>query len=822
MLDMILKMSLVTILYIVLTVVLWIKCRGRNLSAPAVAGIGILYGICSVLSTHFAVDYEHMLLNVRDIGPLAAGLFFHPVSGLIAGLIGGVERFIAGTYWGIGSYTRIACSVSTCLAGVLSVILSVFVLKRRKPSPSYAFILGAAMEVFHMYVVLITHRDDMKMAYYVVKACSAPMILFTAVGLSVSSGLLQVISGEWLNPFGKDISEKQRLSERFQFWMFVVLAVIVIFNTLFTYSIQSQTAFQNAQEQMEAGAQNLQAVYRKVLSAGLDTETLYYTGGSGTFDIIKASGAVLEGNHKNFSLSRDILDTIRTNPDGHFFNAVIFNTESLCRTDTLEDGSVLLTMMPLSEVYEGRDIDTLETAYADILLILTVYIMISLMVQRIVVDRLDRVNAALNRITDGDLDQSVDVRDTAEFVLLSDEINRMVASLKGYIAAAENRFEEELRLARVIQESALPKNCSFPRNDFEIAMIIDPAREVGGDFYDFFFVGPDQLALVIADVSGKGIPASLFMMRSKTMIRSQAEEGKSPSEIFAAVNDMLCEGNDAEMFVTVWIGIIDLKTGLMRCANAGHEYPALMRAGEDFAMYRDKHSLVLAAMPGVRSKEYELQLHPGDKLFVYTDGVPEAVDPKNELYGEDRLIAALNRAASLPMDQILSAVQSDLTAFVGTADQFDDITMLGFCYKGPEPDADTIRVGAAVENLPEVLAFAGSHLEKTSCSPKIRMQIDIAVEELFVNIARYAYGPEGGDVKVTLWIDKDPESLRLEFRDSGKPFDPTEREAPDVTLSAEDRKIGGLGIFMARKYMDDMYYRREDGENILTIRRKLS
>ena len=213
---------------------------------------------------------------------------------------------------------------------------------------------------------------------------------------------------------------------------------------------------------------------------------------------------------------------------------------------------------------------------------------------------------------------------------------------------------------------------------------MDPAKEVGGDFYDFFFVDRNTIALVIADVSGKGIPAALFMMRAKTAIRGLAESGRSPAEILARANETLCEGNEAEMFVTVWLGLVDLATGRMTCANAGHEYPILMRAGGGFELFRDKHGIVLAAMDAVRYREYEIDLAPGDRLFVYTDGIPEAINADEEQYGTDRLLRALDRVKDAPVAEVLPAVRRDIAEFVGGADQFDDITMLGFVYNGPE------------------------------------------------------------------------------------------------------------------------------------------
>ena len=339
----------------------------------------------------------------------------------------------------------------------------------------------------------------------------------------------------------------------------------------------------------------------------------------------------------------------------------------------------MLLEIPLSEVFWSRNILSYETALADILLFSIVYAMIYLLMQVIVVKNLNKVNDSLAKITEGDLNEVVDVRSSLEFASLSDDINETVDALKGYISEAEHRYEKELEMARTIQLSALPKNFVFSEiREIDLFALTEPAREVGGDFYDFFFVGMNRLAIVIADVSGKGIPAALFMMRSKASIRSLAETGSSPGEIFYKVNNLLCEGNDADMFVTVWIGIVDLTTGEMCCANAGHEYPVLKRADGSYEIVMDRHGLPLAAMEEMWYTEYSLTLRPGDKLFLYTDGVPEAINENEEQYGTDRMLAALNTVMDEPMENTLFAVRNDMSSFVGEADQFDDITMLGF------------------------------------------------------------------------------------------------------------------------------------------------
>jgi sigma-B regulation protein RsbU (phosphoserine phosphatase) len=214
---------------------------------------------------------------------------------------------------------------------------------------------------------------------------------------------------------------------------------------------------------------------------------------------------------------------------------------------------------------------------------------------------------------------------------------------------------------------------------------MDPAKAVGGDFYDFFFTDKDHLCLVMADVSGKGIPAAMFMMNSKVMLQNIAGTCKSPAEILKKGNDTLCSNEDSEMFVTVWLGILDLKTGRIVAANAGHEYPSVRHSGGGYELYTDKHGLVLGGMEGVSYKEYEFELAPGDSLFLYTDGVPEATNSSEEMFGTDRMLEALNTDPDAAPDQILANVRKAVDEFVMDYEQFDDLTMMCIRYNGSAP-----------------------------------------------------------------------------------------------------------------------------------------
>ena len=262
------------------------------------------------------------------------------------------------------------------------------------------------------------------------------------------------------------------------------------------------------------------------------------------------------------------------------------------------------------------------------------------------------------------------------------------------MTAEKERIGTELALAARIQESMLPDaRCPFPgRREFALSASMSPAKEVGGDFYDFFLIDEDHLALVMADVSGKGIPGALYMMVTKAILKNNAYIGKSAAEILELTNDTLCASNRAEMFVTVWLGILEISTGRITAANAGHEYPAIYRASAgSFELFRDPHGFILGGMEDMVYKDYSFRLDPGDRLFVYTDGVPEAAGSSGELFGTDRMLVALNENAACAPEELLTQVRKAVDAFVGDAEQFDDLTMLCLEYHGAEEESSGPR-----------------------------------------------------------------------------------------------------------------------------------
>ncbi len=385
-------------------------------------------------------------------------------------------------------------------------------------------------------------------------------------------------------------------------------------------------------------------------------------------------------------------------------------------------------------------------------------------------------------------------------------------------SSARQRIETELNVATQIQSDMLPRIFpAFPeRREFDIYASMTPAREVGGDFYDFFLLDRDRLAMVIADVSGKGVPAALFMVVTKTLLKNAVQTGLSPKEALEKVNNQLCENNEAEMFVTVWLGVYEISTGKLTAANAGHEYPAIRRAGGSFELFKDRHGFVLAGMENVRYQEYELELGEGDTLFIYTDGVTEATDGSGNLYGTDRMLAALNQNQKHKPgpEELLHQIKTDIDRFVDTAPQFDDITMLSIQRKETEDTGvrQSLQIEPESENISRVCEFLERILEGQRAPMKVIAQVNIAADEIFSNIARYS---GASSVRVDCGITD--RRVMIRFTDDGMPYDPTAQPEPDITLPAEKRESGGLGILMVKKSMDLMSYEYTDGRNSLTL-----
>ena len=338
----------------------------------------------------------------------------------------------------------------------------------------------------------------------------------------------------------------------------------------------------------------------------------------------------------------------------------------------------------------------------DAIVIILMASAVALMTANRIVTPLERMTRRINSLRDGDtlFEMEKSYRTGNEIEILAESFATLSRRSRDYIAqitritAEKERIGTELALATRIQADMLPNIFpAFPdRPEFDIYASMDPAKEVGGDFYDFFLIDDDHLGLVMADVSGKGVPAALFMMIAKILVQNYTMNGFSPAEVLEGVNNQICTNNREEMFVTVWLGILDLKTGEIKAANAGHEYPALMQTSGQFELVKDKHGFVIGGMEEVKYSEYTITLTPGSKLFLYTDGVPESVNAENKLFGTERMLAALNADRAASPESIIRQVRRAVDEYAEDAEQFDDLTMLCVEYIGREAEKPGVTV----------------------------------------------------------------------------------------------------------------------------------
>ena len=365
------------------------------------------------------------------------------------------------------------------------------------------------------------------------------------------------------------------------------------------------------------------------------------------------------------------------------FTIKLNNQNYICKYQR-HNGYIIIGLLPTEEMFVNRNTSAIQLIIFNIILYAIIFILISLLVERIVINGILKVNQSLEKITQGDLEEVVNVKTNKEFISLSNGINQMVNSLKRLIAEAKAHLDAELKFAHQIQTSSLPN--IFPpypeKKEFEIFASMHTAKEVGGDFYDFFLIDDNHLGIVIADVSGKGVPAALFMMTSKTLIKTLAESGMSCNEVFDEANNRLCQNNDANMFVTAFLGILDLKTGNFNYVNAGHNPPLLKRAADKFDWLKEKSGPMLGCASYIRYKKKELIMAPDDTIYLYTDGVTEAMNSKNELFSDYRLYDVINKYKNSSLKELLKQIKTEIDDFTKEAPQADDITMLLLKYKG--------------------------------------------------------------------------------------------------------------------------------------------
>lgn len=766
--------------------------------------IGIIFGVLAIAGTEYGIPIEGAVLNARDAAPICAGLIFGAPAGIIAGVIGGVERWLA-VYWGVGSFTRVACSVSTIIAGIYAAIVKKYMFDDSRPSALHSLFVGLVGEVIHMLMVFITNLDESARAFKVVQICTGPMVSTVAISVFLAVLVINTIDTK-----GKNLNTKKDyylLSQLFQKRLMLIVVLSFFLTNTFTYLVQNGVSNKNTENVMRLNIQDAiedidlavdqslmdmtRLIANKIESLeNISNEDLVSIANnfevseinvvnkeniivnsnieeyvnfdmnsneqSAKFDILnKGNSEYIQELRKNAYDNEDLKKyagkTLKTGgyvqvafDEEHFLKGLsqevaqvalnrhvgetghlmvvdsnydIVSGENILIDLNIDDlisgaefndfveykmyqvdlngtstyimigyaqGFIVVAYLPVIEAVQSRDLTMYITSFIEIIIFEALFMAIYFLIKYLVVNNIIKVDDSLSRITQGNLDTVVDVKATEEFASLSTGINKTVDALKQFIEEAKSRIDAELSYAAEIQRSALPSDFpAFPsRDEFDIYALMDPAKEVGGDFYDFYLINKHTLVITVADVSGKGIPASLFMMRAKTALKSYTDGGLAVNDVLTNANFNLYEGNDAGMFVTAWIGFLDLETGELNYACAGHNPPCVKRKDGEFEYLKTKPvGFVLGGIEGVTYKAQSTTLNEGDQIYLYTDGVTEATNINNELFGEGRLKESLDRHSELDAKELCIAVKKDVDDFVGEAPQFDDITMLSLKFK---------------------------------------------------------------------------------------------------------------------------------------------
>jgi sigma-B regulation protein RsbU (phosphoserine phosphatase) len=390
------------------------------------------------------------------------------------------------------------------------------------------------------------------------------------------------------------------------------------------------------------------------------------------------------------------------------------------------------------------------------------------------------------------------------------------------IRVQKEKMEKELDIGREIQMSMVPQDFpAFPnRREISIYAILQPARQVGGDLYDFYFLDDSRLCFCIGDVSDKGVPAALFMAMTKTLVKSRSVDDYSTASILTHVNDELSKDNVTSMFVTLVLGILDVRTGEFVYTNAGHNFPYVRRADGTLEMLKHRHGPILGAVPGLTYKEMKLKLEVGDVIFMYTDGVTEAMNHDGELYSDSRLDKCLELSSFKSVENLIDEVISDVQGYAAGADQADDIAILALQFDGVSDVEEFHTIMIRIENnlgeIDRVNRGFSDFIESHGHLPALGFKFNIAFDEMLSNIVSYAYDDDDNhhiDVEIKLIGDK----VVATISDDGVPYNPFSTAVPDTDLSLDDRQIGGLGVHLVRNLMASTAYQRKVDRNVTTL-----
>lgn len=491
----------------------------------------------------------------------------------------------------------------------------------------------------------------------------------------------------------------------------------------------------------------------------------------------------------------------------------------------VDTGWSIASVIPRDEILRGLNTMSVKVMWGAVLGLITLFILAVLVIRK-VASPLPLFSKSAHLIASGNFDAALPAISTKdELKELHDSFEYMQTSLKNYVAELEvatthkQHIESELQIARTIQLGMVPKIFPpFPnRDDIDLYAVLRPAKEVGGDLYDFFVNG-DKLYFVIGDVSGKGVPASLLMAVTRSLFRSATSLcGANPKEVVENINHSLSETNEANMFVTLFVGILNLASGRLDYCNAGHNPPVII-TGQQMAFMKTIVNIPVGVFDGYSYQSSFCELQRGDSIFLYTDGVTEAQNTTNQLYGEEKLLLELKESGQKTPQECVFDIVKSVTDFEEGGEPHDDVTILAMRYSAPELKFTLMNELPCIQ----IVADAVKSLKDRWNVPASQiMHLQLAIEEALVNVISYAY-PAGETGEIELSMLKIDGSIVIEISDRGIAFDPTQVADVDISASAEERGIGGLGIHLLKNLMDEVTYARQGAFNRLTLKKKIA
>ncbi len=502
----------------------------------------------------------------------------------------------------------------------------------------------------------------------------------------------------------------------------------------------------------------------------------------------------------------------------HLYNTTYItyhNKKYIPFVNKLKNGMVVIICLPKSGMFRIVDKFYIILILAMLGIALLIPALLYYSLNHYIINPIDKLTEFAHKIGKGE-DIQIKIEKPEEFAQLASTFDKMTKDIKS-ITQERAKLNSELSIAKSIQASSLPNVFPpFPeRKEFDIYASMEPAKEVGGDFYDFFFIDETKFMFLIADVSGKGVPAALFMMTVKTLINNVSQMNYSPKRLIEIINNKICQTNKQGLFVTVLMGITDINTGETSIINCGHNLPLIKRHNGKYEYMPLQSNIALGVFEDSAFEIYETTLNPGDLIYTYTDGVTEAINDNNEVFGEERLCDCLNKINNTIPSEIAQNVKNSIKEYTNSNIQSDDITMLIYKYNGLSDNIKTFKQTAIQENYNQFYNWLHSTCKEWNINEELTNKLDMCAEEIFANVSFYAYPPKTGDIESTLTLKED--CIIFEFKDEGLEYNPLEKPDPDIDLPPEERPIGGLGIYMVKQMADSIFYKREKNQNILTM-----